>query len=46
MAFVSGIFVYAAYDQVGALISRKVPPTKTEKLMRRRLAEMQEESEE
>ena len=31
---------------VGALISRKVPPTKTEKAMRRRLAEMREESEE
>nr|XP_018264346.1 solute carrier family 45, member 1/2/4 [Kwoniella dejecticola CBS 10117]OBR86504.1 solute carrier family 45, member 1/2/4 [Kwoniella dejecticola CBS 10117] len=29
---------------VGALISRKVPPTKTEKAMRRRLAEMREES--
>lgn len=44
--------------QIGALISRKVPPTKTEKVsylktsplteqaMRRRLAEMREESEE
>lgn len=31
---------------IGALISRKVPPTKTEKAMRRRLAEMREESEE
>jgi solute carrier family 45 protein 1/2/4 len=31
---------------VGALICRKVPPTKTEKAMRRRLAEMREESEE
>ncbi|KAK4685424.1 solute carrier family 45, member 1/2/4, partial [Tremellales sp. Uapishka_1] len=30
----------------GALMSRKVPPTKTEKAMRRRLAEMREESEE
>ncbi|OCF30813.1 solute carrier family 45, member 1/2/4 [Kwoniella heveanensis BCC8398] len=29
---------------IGALISRKVPPTKTEKAMRRRLAEMREES--
>ncbi|WVN90378.1 uncharacterized protein L203_105614 [Cryptococcus depauperatus CBS 7841] len=29
---------------VGALISRKVPPTKTEKAMRRRLADMREES--
>jgi solute carrier family 45 protein 1/2/4 len=29
---------------VGALICRKVPPTKTEKAMRRRLAEMKEES--
>ncbi|WWD16814.1 hypothetical protein CI109_101246 [Kwoniella shandongensis] len=29
---------------VGAAISRKVPPTKTEKAMRRRLAEMREES--
>ncbi|CAD6576865.1 MAG: hypothetical protein TREMPRED_001789 [Tremellales sp. Tagirdzhanova-0007] len=29
---------------LGALISRKVPPTKTEKAMRRRLAEMREES--
>ncbi|KAL7419823.1 hypothetical protein Q5752_005739 [Cryptotrichosporon argae] len=29
---------------VGALICRKVPPTKTEKAMRRRLAEMREES--
>lgn len=32
--------------QIGALISRKVPPTKTEKAMRRRLAEMKEQSEE
>ncbi|RXK42648.1 solute carrier family 45, member 1/2/4 [Tremella mesenterica] len=31
---------------IGALISRKVPPTKTEKAMRRRLAEMREQSEE
>jgi solute carrier family 45 protein 1/2/4 len=30
-------------DQIGAAISRRVPPTKTEKAMRRRLAEMQEE---
>ncbi len=30
---------------VGALICRKVAPTKTEKAMRRRLAEMREESE-
>ncbi|ORX36430.1 major facilitator superfamily domain-containing protein [Kockovaella imperatae] len=30
---------------IGAVISRKVPPTKTEKAMRRRLAEMREESE-
>lgn len=29
---------------VGALVSRKVPPTKTEKAMRRRLADMREES--
>lgn len=29
---------------IGALICRKVPPTKTEKAMRRRLAEMKEES--
>ncbi|KAK8861283.1 hypothetical protein IAR55_002102 [Kwoniella newhampshirensis] len=29
---------------IGAAISRKVPPTKTEKAMRRRLAEMREES--
>jgi len=31
--------------QVGALICRKVAPTKTEKAMRRRLAEMKEQSE-
>ncbi len=30
---------------VGALICRRVPPTKTEKAMRRRLAEMREEHE-
>ncbi len=30
---------------VGSLICRRVPPTKTEKAMRRRLAEMREESE-
>jgi solute carrier family 45 protein 1/2/4 len=30
---------------VGALICRKVAPTKTEKAMRRRLAEMKEQSE-
>jgi solute carrier family 45 protein 1/2/4 len=36
-----------ANGQIGALICRKVPPTKTEKAMRRRLAEMrQEEAEE
>jgi len=34
---VGGIFAL-----IGVLLSRRVPPTKTEKQMRRRLAEMQE----
>ena len=39
--FTRGVFMFTL-PQVGAVFSRQVPPTRTEKEMRRRLAEMKE----
>lgn len=42
--FTRGVFMLTL-PQVGAVFSRQVPPTRTEKEMRRRLAEMKETEE-